>query len=226
MKKIIPLIFALFLAGCELNPVTKPATTIQLSNPQIAIITPSPTIINTPTPIPMAQKITATLHTSVGDIKIALFPDKVPNTVANFVGLAKGTKDWTNPRTGEKVTGKALYQNVIFHRVIKDFMIQGGDPLGTGTGGPGYTFADEPVTDEYLRGTLAMANAGKNTNGSQFFIVHKDYALPKLYTIFGRIDASDSASFAVLDKIATTPTGVNDRPEKDILIKSIDIVEE
>ena len=173
----------------------------------------------------MPQKIVATLHTSVGDMKINLFPDKAPNTVANFIGLAKGTKDWTDPKTGKLVSGKSLYQNVIFHRVIKDFMIQGGDPLGTGRGGPGYTFADEPVTDEYLRGTLAMANAGKNTNGSQFFIVHQDYPLPKLYTIFGRIDASDSASLAVLDKIATTPISADDKPATDITISSIDIVE-
>jgi len=173
----------------------------------------------------MPQKIVATLHTSVGDMKINLFPDKAPNTVANFIGLAKGTKDWTDPKTGKLVSGKPLYQNVIFHRVIEDFMIQGGDPLGTGRGGPGYTFADEPVTDEYLRGTLAMANAGKNTNGSQFFIVHQDYPLPKLYTIFGRIDASDSASLAVLDKIATTPISTDDKPATDITISSIDIVE-
>ena len=213
------------MAGCQLSP-TKPTGSIQLSSPTIAIITPSPTITNSPTPIPMAQKITATLHTSEGDIKINLFPDKAPNTVANFVGLAKGTKDWTDPKTGQKVSGKPLYQNVLFHRVIKDFMIQGGDPLGSGMGGPGYKFADEPVTDDYLRGTLAMANAGANTNGSQFFIVHKDYPLPKLYTIFGRIDASDSASLIVLDKIAGTETTSGDRPVKDIVIKNIDILEQ
>jgi len=229
MKKLIPLLLlSLFLSGCQLNPLVKPTpTSIQLSDPKITIITPTPTIINTPilTTTPMPQKIVATLHTSVGDMKINLFPDKAPNTVANFIGLAKGTKDWTDPKTGKLVSGKSLYQNVIFHRVIKDFMIQGGDPLGTGRGGPGYTFADEPVTDEYLRGTLAMANAGKNTNGSQFFIVHQDYPLPKLYTIFGRIDASDSASLAVLDKIATTPISADDKPATDITISSIDIVE-
>jgi len=229
MKKLIPLLlFSLFLSGCQLNPWAKPApTSIQLSDPKISIVTPSPTIINTPmlTPTSMPQKIVATLHTSVGDMKINLFPDKAPNTVANFIGLAKGTKDWTDSKTGKLVSGKPLYQNVIFHRVIEDFMIQGGDPLGTGRGGPGYTFADEPVTDEYLRGTLAMANAGKNTNGSQFFIVHQDYPLPKLYTIFGRIDASDSASLAVLDKIATTPISTDDKPATDITISSIDIVE-
>ncbi len=226
MKKLLPLIFALFLSGCQLLPSTKTSPTgIKLSEPSISVITPSPEITNSATPSPMSQKIVATIHTSVGDIKINLFPDKAPNTVANFIGLAKGTKDWTDPKTGKVISGKPLYQNVIFHRVIKDFMIQGGDPLGTGRGGPGYTFADEPVTDEYLRGTLAMANAGKNTNGSQFFIVHQDYPLPKLYTIFGRIDASDSASLAVLDKIATTSISDDDKPTTDISIKNIDIIE-
>jgi len=218
----IPLIVlpALLLAGCT----AAPQSSVKLSDSQIAVITPSAVITNSPTP--MSQKITAVIHTSLGDMKINLFPWLAPNTVSNFVGLSKGTKDWTNPKTGEKVSGKPLYQNVIFHRVIEDFMIQGGDPLGTGTGDPGYRFADEPVTESYTRGTLAMANAGPNTNGSQFFIVHKDYPLPKNYTIFGRIDASDSASLATLDKIATAPTGPNDRPKTDIVIKNIDITEE
>ncbi len=222
MKKLIPLIIAgLILSGC----VQKTATpSINISDTQIAVITPSETITNSPTP--MSQKITAVIHTSLGDMKINLYPDKAPNTVANFVGLSNGTKEWTDAKTGEKVTGKPLYQNVIFHRVIEDFMIQGGDPLGSGMGGPGYKFADEPVTDSYLRGTLAMANSGPNTNGSQFFIVHQDYPLPKNYTIFGRIDPSDTASLATLDKIATTPTGAGDKPVTDVIIKSIDITEE
>ena len=222
MKKLIPLIIAgLILSGC----VQKTATpSINLSDTQIAVITPSETITNSPTP--MSQKITAVIHTSLGEMKINLYPDKAPNTVANFVGLSNGTKEWTDAKTGEKVTGKPLYQNVIFHRVIEDFMIQGGDPLGSGMGGPGYKFADEPVTDSYLRGTLAMANSGPNTNGSQFFIVHQDYPLPKNYTIFGRIDPSDTASLATLDKIATTPTGAGDKPVTDVIIKSIDITEE
>ena len=162
---------------------------------------------------------------SDSQISVVTPTEKAPNTVANFVGLAKGTKDWTNSQ-GQKVSGTPLYQNVIFHRVIEDFMIQGGDPEGTGRGGPGYRFDDEPVTDSYLRGTLAMANAGPDTNGSQFFIVHNDYPLPKNYTIFGRIDPSDTASLAVLDKIATTPTAAGDKPVTDVVIKSIDITEE
>ncbi len=226
-KSLFILGFSILLAGCQLIPtVPKPPTSLQLSDSKIAVITPSPEITNTITPIPMAQKITATIHTSEGDIKVNLFPDKAPNTVANFVGLAKGTIDWTDPKTGQKVSGKPLYSNVIFHRVIEDFMIQGGDPTGTGMGGPGYKFADEPVTEDYTRGTLAMANSGKNTNGSQFFIMHKDMGLKKDYTIFGRIDASDSASLAVVDKIATTPTTSGDKPLKDMIIKSIDILEQ
>ena len=174
----------------------------------------------------MAQKITAVIHTSMGDMTVNLYPDKAPNTVANFVGLAEGTKEWKNPKTGMSITDRPLYKDLIFHRVIEDFMIQGGDPLGSGMGGPGYKFADEPVTDSYLRGTIAMANSGPNTNGSQFFIVHKDYPLPKSYTIFGRIDPSDTVSLATLDKIASTPTGPNDRPTTDVMIKSIDIARE
>jgi peptidyl-prolyl cis-trans isomerase A (cyclophilin A) len=216
-------IFAVLLSGCGLAPA-QTQTSVKLIDPQITVITPTEIITNSPTP--MAQKITATIHTSLGDMKINLFPDKAPNTVANFVGLSNGTKDWTNPKTGQKVTGKPLYQNLIFHRVIEDFMVQGGDPLGSGMGGPGYKFADEPVTDSYLRGTLAMANSGPNTNGSQFFIVHKDYPLPKNYTIFGRIDPADTASLATLDKIATTPTATSDRPVTDVIIESIDITEE
>ena len=113
----------------------------------------------------------ATLKTSMGDIVVQLFEDKAPKTVANFVGLASGTKEWTDPKTGEKVK-KPLYNGTIFHRVIPGFMIQGGDPLGNGTGGPGYRFEDEfnPDLRHTKGGILSMANAGPNTNGSQFFI--------------------------------------------------------
>ena len=114
----------------------------------------------------------AIFDTTLGSFKVKLFPDKAPKTVENFVGLAEGTKEWTDPKTGQKMKGKSLYNGTIFHRVIPDFMIQGGDPLGKGTGGPGYQFADE--FDPSLRfdkvGLLAMANAGPGTNGSQFFV--------------------------------------------------------
>jgi len=137
----------------------------------------------------MAEEIYATFKTSMGDIVVKLLPEKAPNTVANFVGLAEGTKEWTDPRSGQK-TKTPLYDGTIFHRVIPDFMIQGGDPLGTGTGGPGYRFADEIGPDNKFAkpGLLAMANAGPGTNGSQFFITEVPTPwLDKGHTIFGEV---------------------------------------
>ena len=166
---------------------------------------------------------TATLHTNHGDIKVTLFPDHAPKTVANFVGLADGTKEWKNRRTGQAGEG-ALYTDVIFHRVIPGFMIQGGDPEGTGMGGPGYTFADEfhpelTFNKPYL---LAMANAGPATNGSQFFItVAATTWLNFKHTIFGEV--ADAESRAVVDKIAAVPTGRQDRPVQDVVISSVTI---
>jgi peptidyl-prolyl cis-trans isomerase A (cyclophilin A) len=131
----------------------------------------------------------ATFKTSMGDVVVQLFEDKAPKTVANFVGLASGTKEWTDPKTGEKVK-RPLYNGTIFHRVIPGFMIQGGDPLGNGTGGPGYKFEDEfnPDLRHTKGGILSMANAGPNTNGSQFFITH--VPTPHLngkHTVFGKV---------------------------------------
>ncbi len=133
------------------------------------------------------------LTTSLGDIVFKLYDDTAPNTVSNFVNLASG----------------GYYDGLIFHRVISGFMIQGGDPTGTGMSGPGYKFADELKDDRtYLRGTVAMANSGANTNGSQFFIMHKDYPLPHSYSIFGQV----IEGLDVVDKIAATKTGAQDRP--------------
>ncbi|MGV1004817.1 MAG: peptidylprolyl isomerase [Candidatus Nanopelagicales bacterium] len=166
---------------------------------------------------------TATLHTNLGDIVVELFDNHAPKTVRNFIGLADGTVKWTDPRTGKPGVG-ALYTNVIFHRVIPGFMIQGGDPAGTGFGGPGYTFGDEfhpelVFNKPYL---LAMANAGPGTNGSQFFItVGKTPHLNRKHTIFGEV--SDSASQAVVDKIANTRTGRGDKPVSDVTITSITV---
>ena len=175
----------------------------------------------------------ATLHTTAGDIRIELYPNHAPKTVANFVGLATGTQPWTNPATGEPGTGP-LYQDVIFHRVIDGFMIQGGDPLGRGTGGPGYNFDDEihpelVFNEPYL---LAMANAGKRldpttgkvggTNGSQFFVtVTKTPHLNGKHTIFGKV--ADDESRAVVDAIATARVRPGDRPVEDIVLKSVTI---
>lgn len=175
----------------------------------------------------------AIIHTSKGDIRLELYPDHAPKTVANFVGLADGSKEWTDPATGDK-RNDPLYNGVIFHRVIDGFMIQGGDPLGRGTGGPGFRFDDEihpelSFNQPYL---LAMANAGKRpdpitgrlsgTNGSQFFItVSEPGYLTGKHTIFGVV--ADDESRAVVDAIATTPTGAQDRPVEDVVINSISI---
>lgn len=169
----------------------------------------------------------ATLHISVGDIVIELLPNHAPKTVANFVGLATGERTWTDPRTGEE-SNEPLYNGVIFHRVIPNFMIQGGDPLGRGTGGPGYTFDDEihPELNFNEPYVLAMANAGKiagrGTNGSQFFITTAATTwLQGKHTIFGKV--TDAASRKVVDTIGSTATGPNDRPVEDIVINSVTI---
>lgn len=175
----------------------------------------------------------ATLHTTAGDIRIELYPNHAPKTVANFVGLSTGSQAWTDPTTGAQRTDP-LYAGVVFHRVIDGFMIQGGDPLGTGRGGPGYNFDDEihpelTFSEPYL---LAMANAGKRldpvtgkvggTNGSQFFIsVGATEWLNGKHTIFGKV--ADDASRAVVDKIATARVRPGDRPVEDIVIESVDI---
>ena len=167
--------------------------------------------------------VTATLHTSQGDIRINLFPDQAPKTVANFVGLAEGTKEYSEPNAKGERSGP-FYDGVIFHRVIAGFMCQTGDPTGTGRGGPGYQFADEfhpelQFTKPYL---LAMANAGPNTNGSQFFItVAATTWLNYKHTIFGEV--ADQESRDVVDTIGTTATGRNDRPVNDIVIEKVSI---
>ena len=165
----------------------------------------------------------AILHTNVGDIRIELYPDHAPKTVRNFTELAEGGREWTNPKTSEKTTDR-LYDGTVFHRVIGNFMIQGGDPLGTGFGGPGYKFEDEFHPDlrfdrPYL---LAMANAGPNSNGSQFFItLGPTPHLNRKHTIFGQVAVADSR--AVVDKIATTEIGRNDRPTRDVVVDSVEI---
>src|ERR1700690_984376 len=169
----------------------------------------------------MTNTLTATLRTSQGTVQVRLFPDHAPKTVANFVELAEGGREWTDPRTRQATTGR-LYDGTVFHRVIPRFMIQGGDPLGTGTGGPGYKFGDEIHPDlrfdrPYL---LAMANAGPGTNGSQFFIT--TVPTPHLngkHTIFGEvIDGAD-----VVDAITRLKTGSQDRPAEDVIVESVTV---
>jgi cyclophilin family peptidyl-prolyl cis-trans isomerase len=167
--------------------------------------TPKPEML-----IDKTKQYTAVLKTSEGDITVKLNADSAPNTVNNFVYLAR----------------RNYYSDTIFHRVMKGFMIQGGDPLGNGTGGPGYEFDDEPFTGEYKRGTIAMANAGANTNGSQFFIMHADYPLPKNYIIFGSV----TEGLDVVDKIATAEVrdsgfGEVSTPVKPVKVTSVTIEE-
>lgn len=171
----------------------------------------------------------ATIHTNKGDIRLDLYPNHAPITVKNFTELAQGKREWTHPASGEKTTAP-LYDGVIFHRVIPGFMIQGGDPLGVGMGGPGYNFDDEihPELNFNEPYVLAMANAGKRmgkgTNGSQFFItVAPTQWLYGKHTIFGVV--CDEESKAVVDAIAGVQTGPNDRPVEDVVIETIDIDE-
>ena len=159
--------------------------------------------------------------TSEGNFTIRLFDQEVPNTVANFVGLAEGTKEWTDPRTNKKVT-QPYYDGIVFHRVIDGFMIQGGDPLGQGYGGPGYKFADEfhPQLRHDKAGILSMANAGPNTNGGQFFItLGPTPHLDNKHSVFGVVENG----MDVVRKIGGTQTGPRDRPVKDVVIQTVKI---
>lgn len=163
---------------------------------------------------------TAIIDTSEGVITCELFTKDAPNTVANFVGLATGTKEFKDPKTGEMVK-RPFYDGLVFHRVISGFMIQGGDPLGTGTGGPGYQFANENTNASFNKpGVLAMANAGPDTNGSQFFItVAPTPNLQGGYSVFGQVISGQD----VADKISNVPTDPQDKPITPVVIKSITI---
>jgi len=167
---------------------------------------------------------TATFVTNKGSFKVRLMPENAPNTVANFVELATGRREWTDPRDGRRKTGP-LFDGTVFHRVILDFMIQGGDPAGTGTGGPGYSFKDEcpPGGPGFDRaGLLAMANAGPNTNGSQFFVtVVPTPWLTGKHTIFGEV----SEGMQVVNAISAVETGSGDRPVREVMLERVKIDE-
>ncbi len=184
-----------------------PATTSNI--PQISTGQQASVVMSTTTNQIKNRMHTVTIETNKGTIVFETYDADAPKTAENFVTLAQ----------------KAFYDGVIFHRVIEGFMIQGGDPTGTGSGGPGYKFADElnPATESYktgyVRGTVAMANAGPNTNGSQFFIMHKDTPLPNAYTIFGHV----ISGMEVVDAIATTPVGPGDRPIEQIVMKKVTV---
>jgi peptidyl-prolyl cis-trans isomerase A (cyclophilin A) len=227
--------FSLAAAAQTANPTASPQTK---KAPKAAATTAT-----------SAKPPEAILHTTVGDMKCELFSAQAPQAVANFIGLATGKKDWTNPTTGQNVHGKPLYDGVIFHRVIPNFMIQSGDPMGTGFGNPGYKFADELNADLLFDrpGRLAMANSGPNTNGSQFFITEVPYpslnpcldeggcvrgnrTVPKNsgYTLFGQCDA---AAVELVKKIArgTCQGGVpcdfqNSRLQDPVKITHIEIL--
>lgn len=195
MKKIVIIILVaiavltliiFFLVKRNENPVTDSNTQTQENTVQ----TQQPTETNMPEiNIDKNKKYEAQVETSAGNMTIELYASKTPITVNNFVKLAES----------------GFYNNTIFHRVMEGFMIQGGDPKGDGTGGPGYVFDDEPFTGEYTKGTIAMANRGPNTNGSQFFIMHDDYPLPKSYVIFGKV----TKGIETVDKIAEAPVVVS-----------------
>ena len=183
---------------------------------------PKPSTAKPATPA-ASQPVQAIFETTLGNINCMLFPDKAPVTVDNFIGLATGTKDWKNPSSGATMHNKPLYDGTVFHRVIPNFMIQGGDPLGNGTGGPGYSFRDEQSYLTFnVAGRLAMANSGPNTNGSQFFIT--EVPTPHLdghYNIFGQCDNNDLVK--QIARMATDPR--NDRPFNPVKITHVKIID-
>jgi peptidyl-prolyl cis-trans isomerase A (cyclophilin A) len=196
MRKYLILVSVIFLSSLSLWSQAKPAA---------------------------SNRSTAVIDTTAGKLTCTLFPDKAPIGVANFTGLADGSKDWTSPITHQKKHGVALYDGTIFHRVIPNFMIQGGDPMGTGTGDPGYAFKNETSPDlKFDRpGRMAYANAGPDTNGSQFFITEVAYAsLNGGYTIFGQCD---EASVTLVKQIARMGRDSNDRPYKPVKINHITV---
>jgi peptidyl-prolyl cis-trans isomerase A (cyclophilin A) len=206
---------------------TSPATNPPTSNPPASSSQDLPDSPGSQTSTgPQPTGPTAVFDTSMGRITCKLFSKEAPETVANFIGLAEGTKDWTNPETKQKMHGKPLYNGTTFHRVIPEFMIQGGDPLGNGRGDPGYYFKDEfnPNLNFDVPGRLAMANSGPNTNGSQFFIT--EVAQPELdqkYSIFGQCDES---SVLVVKSIARVERNNVDTPIEPVILKKVTIVRE
>ena len=216
MKKLLIVISSVFLlAACSHQAVEQPNNGI----PSVTSVQPSsvpviPVVRTQEKPsmqIDQAKTYRVTLRTSKGDIVIALSADKTPITVNNFVALSR----------------QGFYDNTIFHRVIKGFMIQGGDPAGNGSGGPGYRFDDEPFEGEYARGTVAMANAGLNTNGSQFFIMHQDYELQKNYVIFGNVvEGMDVVDAIAEAPVTSNPFGEQSTPVEAVYVQSVEISED
>ncbi|MFC6733606.1 MULTISPECIES: peptidylprolyl isomerase [unclassified Haladaptatus] len=169
----------------------------------------------------MSDNPTAKIQTNHGTIEVELFQDRAPETVENFIGLATGSKSWTHPETGEEMS-EPLYNDILFHRIIEDFMIQTGDPKGDGTGGPGYTFEDEfhPELKHDDEGVLSMANRGPNTNGSQFFITLAPQPhLDNRHAVFGKVtDGMD-----VVREIGNVDTGPRDKPKEDVVLEQVQV---
>lgn len=218
------LVTGLTLSVAAQTSTTPPKTTSKAATKSSTGQAASKKPAATPSKTAASADPVAIFDTTAGKLTCTLFPKQAPKTVENFIGLATGTKEWANPRTGQKVKGKALYSGTIFHRVIPNFMIQGGDPLGNGTGSPGYRFEDEFVPE--LRfdkpGLLAMANSGPGTNGSQFFITEVPTPwLNDRHTIFGQCDDASVELVKQIARVATDPR--NNRPDQDIKINSITI---
>jgi len=211
MKKQVLIVMCIIALAVLLVSCQRPVSTNETTTDSAKTTAGKEKVLEKPTmQIDVNKTYTAMMKTSEGAITIELNAKDAPNTVNNFVYLARNN----------------FYDGTIFHRVIKGFMIQGGDPQGDGTGGPGYKFDDEPFTGEYTKGTIAMANAGPNTNGSQFFIMHADYPLPKSYIIFGRV----TGGLDVVDKIAEAPValsaqGENSSPVAPVKVESVTISE-
>lgn len=218
--------------AAQTPPATPPADTQAATEPKVHASSPAPrTRPPAENPGPWQQKalqgqeLFATMETNQGTIVLRLFSKDAPLTVANFVGLATGEQAWTDPKTQEVKKNTPLYKNVIFHRVIPDFMIQGGDPLGVGAGSPGYTFEDEVQNGRKFDkvGLLAMANRGPETNGSQFFITTSTPEhLTGRHTIFGEV----VKGYDVVERISKVPTGERNKPLKDVVLKKVTISDE
>ena len=202
----VPTVWAQSNAGTQAAPASKPSAETK------------------PAVRPAPAKPTAIIQTTAGNLTCTLFPDIAPIGVDNFIGLASGTKDWKNPVSGATKHGVPLYDGTIFHRVIPEFMIQGGDPAGTGMGDPGYTFEDEfdPNLNFDQPGRLAMANSGPNTDGSQFFITEQAYdSLNQHYTLFGQCDAD---GVEVVKAIARVPRDGDDKPLTPVVLRKVTII--
>ena len=213
---LIPVLAAAAMTAAQTQQSTPPAAPADLPD--------APTANVAVTILPNGP--TAVIDTSMGRITCQFYQKQAPATVANFIALAQGTKDWTDPKTKKVMRNKPLYNGTTFHRVIPEFMIQGGDPVGDGTGDPGFTFADEidPNLNFDRPGRLAMANSGPNTNGSQFFVTEQGYdSLNGHYNLFGQCD---DASVEVVKAIARVPRNGEDKPLSPVILQKVTIVPE